>query len=55
LYPTGQWTDPNGNIYTGLYESDSATGIHTVMYADGSTGTVRAEETDGTNWTWVNI
>jgi hypothetical protein len=46
----------NGDKYEGLYENNLATGIHTVTYADGTTGTVRAEEnSDGTGWTWVKI
>jgi hypothetical protein len=48
--------DKRLNQMEGSYENGFATGIHTVKYANGSTGTVRAELTsDRTGWTWVNI
>jgi hypothetical protein len=56
MFPTGTYTKANGDIYVGAWESDWPTEIHTVTYADGQTGKVRAEKTsNGTSWTWVNI
>jgi hypothetical protein len=45
----------NGDKYEGTYENNIATGVHTVTYADGTSGSASVEKTGDSSWTWIRI